>query len=77
MIGDYPREKGRNLALNVPRILCIVETSIDGLEALSPLEFGETQVVEEQVVMVLVQVEAGLKNHKNATCQAKKLKRNS
>ena len=44
----------------VPRILGIVEAPIDGFEALSPLELGEPQVVEEQVVVVLVQVEARL-----------------
>ena len=44
----------------VPRILGIVEAPIDGFEALSPLELGEPKVVEEQVVMVLVQVEARL-----------------
>ena len=52
--------------LNLPRILRIVETPIDGFEALPPLELGKTQVIEEQVVMVFVQVEARLKNNQVA-----------
>ena len=44
----------------LPRILSIVKAPVDGFEALSPLELGEPQVVEEQVVVVLVQVEARL-----------------
>ena len=49
----------RRLVL-VPRILGIVEAPVDGFEALSPLELGEPQVVEEQVMVVLVQVETRL-----------------
>ena len=49
----------------VPRILRIVEAPIDGFEALSPLELSEPQVVEEQVVVVLVQVEARLEKECN------------
>ena len=61
----------RNLSNEfVPRILCIVEAPVDGFEALSPLELGEPQVVEEQVVVVLVQVEARLQEESAIKCQA-------
>ena len=54
----------------LPRILGIVETPVDGFEALSPLELGEPQVVEEQVMVVLVQVEARLGKESAIKCQA-------
>ena len=42
-------------------VLGIVKTRFDAAMTLSPLELGETQIVEEQVMMVFVQVEVGLK----------------
>ena len=55
-------------ALNIPGILRVVEAPIDRFQALSPLELGETQVIEEQVVVVFVQVEAGLKHFQMGYC---------